>query len=209
MIYRQYNSSYNNKRRYRDIIYLCVSIFLLPLYIPHLLAYFFECMRGGYIRSDVVRYSETLNINVCAVLGLLFFLHTSSYFRSLFYYRIGPIWSMVIGWYRRGNSSFVISKTTTIGKAFMAVHPFSTIINAEKIGDNFNCKNCTTIASKHSMNDRPIIGNNVELGANVVIIGPVVIGDNVVIGAGSVVVKDIPDNVIAAGNPAKVIKSIS
>lgn len=47
MIYRQYNSSYNDKRRYRDIIYLCVSIFLLPLYIPHLLAYFIECLRGG------------------------------------------------------------------------------------------------------------------------------------------------------------------
>lgn len=157
----------------------------------------------------MIRYSETLNISVGVVLGLLYFLHTSRYFRSLFYYRIGPIWSMMIGWYRSGDSSFVISKTTTIGKAFMAVHPFSTIINAEKIGDNFNCKNCTTIASKNSMDDRPIIGDNVELGANVVIIGPVVIGNNVVIGAGSVVVKDIPDNVIVAGNPAKIIKSIS
>ena len=115
---------------------------------------------------------------------------------------------MMIGWYRNGDSSFVISKTTTIGKAFMGVHPFSTIINAEKIGDNFNCKNCTTIASKHTMDDRPIIGDNVELGANVVIIGPVVIGNNVVRGAGSVVVKDIPDNVIVAGNPAKYVCTV-
>ena len=44
------------------------------------------------------------------------------------------------------------------------------------------------------------------LGANVNIIGDVKIGDNVIIGAGSVVVKDIPSNCIAAGNPAKVIK---
>ena len=44
------------------------------------------------------------------------------------------------------------------------------------------------------------------LGANVIIIGNVKVGNNVTIGAGSVVVKDIPDNAIAVGNPAKVIK---
>ena len=57
------------------------------------------------------------------------------------------------------------------------------------------------------MDDRPTIGNNVTLGANVVIIGPVSIGNNVIVGAGSVVVKDIPDDVIVAGNPAKIIKT--
>ena len=45
-----------------------------------------------------------------------------------------------------------------------------------------------------------------SLGANVTIIGPVHIGNNVIIGAGSVVVKDISDNSVAVGNPAKVIK---
>lgn len=43
-------------------------------------------------------------------------------------------------------------------------------------------------------------GNNVALGANVTIIGPVHVGNNVIIGAGSVVVKDILDNCIAVGN---------
>ncbi len=50
---------------------------------------------------------------------------------------------------------------------------------------------------------RPIIGNNVTLGAAVTIIGEVKIGDDVMVGAGTVVVKDIPDNCIVAGNPAK------
>ena len=52
----------------------------------------------------------------------------------------------------------------------------------------------------------PIIGNNVDIGANVSIIGPVEIGDNVIIGAGSVVVKNISSNKIAVGNPAKEVK---
>lgn len=53
------------------------------------------------------------------------------------------------------------------------------------------------------------IGNNVWLGGNVVITPGVAIGDNVVIGAGSVVTKDIPDNTIAAGNPCRVIRTIT
>lgn len=52
------------------------------------------------------------------------------------------------------------------------------------------------------------IHNNVWLGADVSIIGGVTIGENSIIGAGSVVTKDIPANVVAAGNPCKVIKTL-
>lgn len=53
-----------------------------------------------------------------------------------------------------------------------------------------------------------MIGDNVSLGCNVTIIGGVHIGNNVTIGAGSVVVKDVPDNCVVAGNPAKIIRYI-
>lgn len=53
------------------------------------------------------------------------------------------------------------------------------------------------------------IGDNVWIGGNVCILPGVTIGDNVVIGAGSVVTKDIPDNVIAAGNPCRIIRTIT
>ena len=57
---------------------------------------------------------------------------------------------------------------------------------------------------------RPIsIGNNVWIGAQVCVLPGVTIGDNTVIGAGSVVNKDIPANVIAAGNPCQVVREIT
>lgn len=52
------------------------------------------------------------------------------------------------------------------------------------------------------------IGNNVWIGGSVTILPGVTIGDNVVIGAGSVVTRDIPSDVVAAGNPARVIKTL-
>lgn len=52
------------------------------------------------------------------------------------------------------------------------------------------------------------IGNNVWIGGNVVILPGVTIGDNSIIGAGSIVTKSIPSNVIAIGNPCKIIKTI-
>lgn len=53
------------------------------------------------------------------------------------------------------------------------------------------------------------IGNNVWIGGNVVINPGIIIGDNSVIGSGSVITKDIPSDVIAVGNPCKVLREIS
>ena len=52
------------------------------------------------------------------------------------------------------------------------------------------------------------IGNNVWIGAGAIILPGITIGDNSVIGAGSVVTKDIPANVVAVGNPCRVLREI-
>ncbi len=53
------------------------------------------------------------------------------------------------------------------------------------------------------------IGDNVWMGGNVTILSGVTIGGNTIIGAGSVVTKDIPSNVVAAGNPCRVLRPIT
>lgn len=52
------------------------------------------------------------------------------------------------------------------------------------------------------------IGKNCWLGAGVIVVPGITIGDNVVIGAGSIVTKDIPSNVVAVGNPCRILRKI-
>lgn len=90
-----------------------------------------------------------------------------------------------------------------------------------EIGDNvFFAPNVTVYAAGHPVHHIarnslyeygiPVkIGNNVWVGGNTVILPGVTIGDNTVIGAGSVVTRNIPSNVIAAGNPCQIIREIT
>lgn len=100
---------------------------------------------------------------------------------------------------------------TQVGANLKLLHGVGLVVNCQtKIGTKCTLRHSTTIGNKKlpdgSYSDCPQIGNNVDIGSNVVIIGSVTIGDNAVIGAGSVVVKDVPPSAVVAGNPAKVIR---
>jgi acetyltransferase-like isoleucine patch superfamily enzyme len=95
------------------------------------------------------------------------------------------------------------------------------IIAADSIstGDNCMFAACSYVsdADWHDLYDRtsapgntaPVrLGNNVWVGYGAIVGKGVSVGDNSIIGAGAVVVKDIPENVVAAGNPAKVVKKL-
>ena len=73
------------------------------------------------------------------------------------------------------------------------------------IGENFYTNHNVTILDGAKVT----FGDNVWIGTNVSVLPRVTIGNNTIIGAGSVVNKDIPDGVIAAGNPCKVIRKIT
>lgn len=99
--------------------------------------------------------------------------------------------------------------STKIDGGLVCFHPFASVINAKRIGKNFEFRNGLTVGNKNNDNNLlPIIGDNVTVGANVAIIGDIKIGNNVIVGAGAVVVKNVPDNVVVAGNPAKIIKKL-
>lgn len=200
----------NTKRKLYNIILLLQSILFAFLYIPHIMVYILSKKKRLLVDSDLQLRGEKLNIALPLCLRFLYFIHNDRYFRNLYYHRVGPVVALIIGWWRPGDRYFVISKTTEIGEGAYFAHPFSTEINAKSIGKNFSCRHLTTIGNKKDGDNenRPVIGDNVNLGVNVTIIGPVHIGDNVIVGAGSVVVKDVPSNCVVAGNPAKKIKTL-
>lgn len=109
-----------------------------------------------------------------------------------------------------------------IGENFYANHNLLILdVNKVKFGDNvFIAPNCSFYTAGHPIDAetrnkglefaKPIkIGNNVWIGGNVTVLPGITIGDNTVIGAGSVVTKDIPSNVVAVGNPCRVIKKLN
>lgn len=177
----------------------------LPLF-PHLILYMF-CDMKQLIDEDVVVMSAKRNVNYRGSMALVYHLIINKYYRNIFYNRIGGI-SIICSWYLPKAKDFFPCKN--IGGGVYPAHPYATILNAKSIGNNFSFRQCTTIGNKRDGENTngPIIGDNVNVGANVCIIGDIIIGNNVIVGAGSVVVKDIPDNAIVAGNPARIIKYI-
>lgn len=81
---------------------------------------------------------------------------------------------------------------------WLSTHPFQ--YNSKTRGISVECKTCT------QTKEPPIIGNDVWVGARVIVMRGVSIGDGAIIGAGSIVTKDVPAYAIVAGVPAKVIK---
>ena len=78
------------------------------------------------------------------------------------------------------------------------------------IGSNVLLRHSTTIGVKQTSAfgsmDVPVIGDYVDIGSNVVIIGSIYVGDYAQIGAGSVVVKDVPRGGVVVGNPARLLR---
>lgn len=179
---------------------------IYPLLLPHYIIFITSSKKTKILISSDI---ENMN-NRCKIDGnLMYYLLYQKPYRNLFYYRIGRI-SKILSWYIKPYPLFFIN-TGIIGRsAFVLNHPYATIINAKSIGDNFTICHLTTIGNaKHGRNDLvPTIGCNVSLGANVTIIGDIIIGNNVIVGAGSVVINNVPDNCVVAGNPAKIIKQL-
>ncbi len=87
-------------------------------------------------------------------------------------------------------------------------HPVGIVIGHQvKLGKGCTIYQNVTIGSAKTKEAQPVLGSNVTIYANAVLIGPIHIGDNVIVGANSVVTQDVPANTTVVGTPARVVKS--
>ena len=95
-----------------------------------------------------------------------------------------------------------------VGEGLIIQHGFGTRIGCSKIGKNCQIWQGVTIGKSRSGIDepRPVIGDNVKIYANSLVLGGITIGDNAIIGAASVVLKSVPANCTVVGNPARIVK---
>lgn len=163
-----------------------------------LFAYLFQDWKANHrnIKGQLVlfcfRLAQVLSRNI--VIKIIFFWY-------LIWYHVAIEWFLGIE----------LPRKTTAGKGLIIYHGQALVVNQNVVlGENCVLRNSVTIGHKKladgSFSGCPRIGNNVDIGANVCIIGDIVIGDNVIIGAGSVLIKSVPDNCTVVGNPARILE---
>lgn len=155
------------------------------------------------IKEDFKHFSE---LKSCPFTLSHFFICLAAYkeFRSVIYRRLGWCRFLTNGFLKGMDCLFIYTKN--IGGGLIIQHGFSTVIAAKKIGRNCHIFQQVTIG--YNGTEAPIIGDNVVICSGAKVIGGIHVGNNVVIGANAVVCKDVPDNVVVAGVPAKIIKHL-
>jgi serine O-acetyltransferase len=95
--------------------------------------------------------------------------------------------------------------TTKLGRRVRIWHHGGIWLGARAIGDDVHIRHNTTfgLLSRSDVSTKPIIGNRVDIGVGVCILGAVTVGDDCVIGANSVVIRDLPPGSVVIGVPAR------
>ena len=168
-----------------------------------------------YLAADLARYNRKLHWWTKFTYSETWMIY--SYFRNLRfieYYQNNPHWYNKLPYFlrvlkhRKMALKYQINvNSKNLGPGFLYVHPGFFRVNGDvRIGANATVLPNVLIGRRRP--DKPAlvnIGNNAYIATGVTILGPVTIGDNVTIAANSVVIKDVPDNCVVSGVPAKII----
>lgn len=173
--------------------------------------YYKSADNGEVIKEDLLRnikqflHKENLSfLNFCELLTFYVMV------RNIFYARVAyrhHYYAKVLSVFARPLPLLDISSTAEIGGGLIVQHGYATIIAPRKIGKKCWVNQGVTIGYTND-DDCPTLGDNVTVYAGAKILGDVHVGNNVVVAANAVVVKDVEDNCIVGGVPAKVIKRI-
>lgn len=165
------------------------------------------CWRFFFHYICYFKYKSIIDSDLKRAYGdknLLFQLTFRKDFRALFYKRCDKITGNILKLIAKPYQNLTIDRNMHLGYGCKLVHCHTTHLHAKSIGNNFTCLHLVTIGNNKG--GIPTIGDNVEVGVGACILGNITIGNNVTIGANAVVIKDIPDNCVVAGVPAKIIR---
>ena len=177
-------------------------------------------------RKDLREYLKADKNNAGFWRRLIYFLSSSEcywpckYIRTLRYFEyylnkkrnlfdIIPYWWYRLKLRRLKLKTGIYIYPNSLGKGAFLVHPgFMRVGKVAHVGENATILPMVLFGKKSPGIENPdiYVGDNVYISTGVTILGPVKIGNNVTIGAGAVVTKDIPDNAVVGGVPAKIIK---
>lgn len=169
-----------------------------------------------YIRADLFRYSGKTDKKTLRKyrrrsggFRFTFYMRKCSYYRhrKLLKYIAFPYYKIKKN--RTGQKNgFDIYEGTSIGKGLHIAHFGCLVIHADAVlGENVSLSHGVTVGQtiKDGKVLTPVIGNNVYIAPGAKVIGGIKIGNNAAVGANAVVTRDVPENAVVAGVPARVL----
>ncbi|MEO8404380.1 MAG: serine acetyltransferase [Chitinophagaceae bacterium] len=162
-----------------------------------------------YSKSDLYRYAGKTDYRT-----FLKVWYSTPEYRTIYWFRLAqayngkPLLGFMARYFLkkcRYKFHINIDPTTRIGEGFFIGHYSNININDRAvIGKNCNIAQGVTIGqtNRGKMKGAPVIGNNVWIGPNAVIVGAITIGDDVMIAPNALVNMDVPDHSLVIGNPA-------
>lgn len=183
------------------IIIKCVKLFKLILLSP-VCAVCALIVLSSSNRQSI--YEDASRVGLAGIKSVIYnLLFGEKSWRNVLYYRLNPLCSGFLKLFLKENKTCHIA-TSSIGGGLLIVHGDCTYIYAQSIGKNLYINQNVTIGVVGP--NSPVIGDNVRVATGAIVIGGIRIGNNVTIGAGAVVVKDVPDDCVVVGNPARIVK---
>ena len=178
----------------------------LPVYLCVLCS-----KQKNLIKMDIARWNEIDQVNFNMFESINWYMTYKKEFRNLIQHRLknpsrsilAMVHFLIARFLWKPMESLYIY-TEDIGGGLYIQHGFATIITAKKIGENCRIYQQVTIGYKNGSNP-PVLEDNVSVTCGAKVLGDITMHRGSLAAAGSVVLKDVPENAIVAGVPAKII----